>query len=230
MGLNTLDSLDAIRQRKAQRAEYANRKTANWLSNKILEKGAVTGQFLQEFSEESPHFDAEKGKGFVAIEHVSPINFRRRGLCTRESLGECFGCEMNAANPGKGWAQKDNAYVLFLADVGEGLKTYVIQRNANSSFFDSLLVEIDDEGSITDSLYRITKTGEGKQTNWNLKRVKGDLRDASDAEVFTKDDLVREIPYAEQPTFYDVVKGNSSDEDDDSEPQTSPKDAGALDW
>jgi len=163
----------------------------------------------------------DRGVGFIATEHNAPgpDGWKRRGLCTIDD-GECYACERHKLNYKEGWRQKQNLYINVLADIGDGLKVYVLTRNANSAFTQALIEEAVDEGSITDANYRITKTGEGTTTQWLLKRLKEEPFDDSKVEVFDLDKTaVREVEYEKQPEYYGAVY------QDDSTPASAPSSA-----
>jgi len=163
----------------------------------------------------------DRGVGFIATEHNAPgpDGWKRRGLCTIDD-GECYACERHKLNYKEGWRQKQNLYINVLADIGDGLKVYVLTRNANSGFTQALIEEAVDEGSITDANYRITKTGEGTTTQWLLKRLKEEPFDDSKVEVFDLDKTaVREVEYEKQPEYYGAVY------QDDSTPASAPSSA-----
>lgn len=218
---NVKKGLSAIKQLQAEqkaRAEAASRPKANWFSSVFPKKTGDTlvVRFLQEMDEDSPNYNAERGLGFIAVEHQAPgpDGYKRRALCTadEDEGGECYACIRHKQNYKEGWRQRQNLYINVLAEVDGKLTTFILSRNANSSFVESLLVEAIDEGSITDANYRITKTGDGTSTNWLLKRLKGDTLDDSEAEVFDLNaSAVREVEFDKQAEYYGSVYQGDSD-------------------
>lgn len=213
MGSSVVKGLAAIEKYKADKAaqqEQANAPKANWFNFGKDRPDQQTVRFLQEFSEESPHYSEANGLGFMAVEHVSPENWKRRATCTLDSEGRCFACEQHKASQGdpeyKGqWKQKTNLYVNVLVDTPDGPRVEVLSRNANSSFVEQLLQELRDEDGITDANYRITKSGTGTSTTWTLKRLKGEPLDDKGVEVFPDESVLRAVEYDRQPKYYDVV-------------------------
>lgn len=201
-----LASIKANQEAQRERAEAGNRPKADWFKfPKKVE--SITVRFLQELDPEMDNYREDRGVGFIATEHNAPGDkgWQRRALCTIDD-GECYACERHKQNYKEGWRQKQNLYINVLADIGDGLKVYVLTRNANSGFSQSLIQEAVDEGSITDANYRITKTGEGTTTQWLLKRLKDEPFDDSKVEVFDLDAAaVREVEYEKQSEYYGAV-------------------------
>jgi hypothetical protein len=225
---NIKKGLAALKQHQEEqkaKAEAANRPKADWFSSffgspkKPLGEEAVV-RFLQELDPTAENYDESRGVGFIAVEHQAPgpEGYKRRGLCTCESEDGCYACERHAQNYQEGWRQRQNFYINVLVEVGGEKKVCVLSRNANNPFVDSLIQETVDEGSITNANYRITKTGSGTQTNWLLKRLKGDPIDDTGVEVHDlSETAVRDIPYAEQAAYYGAVySGTTTTESDES--------------
>lgn len=201
-----LASIKANQQAQQERAEAGNRPKADWFK---FPKGVqnVTVRFLQELDPEMKNYREDRGVGFIATEHNAPGNdgWKRRGLCTIDD-GECYACERHKMNYKEGWRQKQNLYINVLADLGDGMKVYVLTRNANSAFAQALIEEAVLEGSITDANYRITKTGEGTTTQWLLRRLKDEPFDDSKVEVYDLDKTaIREVEYEKQSEYYGAV-------------------------
>lgn len=224
---NIKKGLAGLRQHAEEekaKEEARNRPKAEYLSSIYPKKtgDTIEGRFLQELDEGSANYDAERGLGFFAVEHEAPgkQGFQRRGLCTVETEGRCFPDERRAANYEEGWKTKTNFYINFLTEFEGEKKVFVLSRNANSTFAQALVQDAVDEGSITDANYRITKTGSGTQTQWILKRLKGDPLDDTGVELFDLEEtVIRDIPYADQAKYYGAVfKPGQSDESDSSTP------------
>lgn len=230
-----LAALQQYQQEQEEKEAARNRPKANWLNGKILADagGSLTGRFLQELDEDSPNYDPEKGVGFIAVEHQAPGNegYKRRGLCTLESEGECYACERHKQNYQEGWRQRSNLYINFAAVVDGELKVFVVARNANSTFAKSLIQETVDEGSITDANYRITKTGTGTKTEWLLKRVKGEPIDVSSVEPWDLDEVaLREVEYAKQADYYGAVYKGGATEGDSGSDLVAAQDSADAEW
>ncbi|QOI67458.1 ssDNA-binding protein [Streptomyces phage Beuffert] len=204
-----LASIQANQKAQQERAEAGNRPKADWFK---FPKGqtAIVVRFLQELDPEMRNYREDRGVGFIETEHNAPgpDGWKRRGICTiaEEDGGECYACERHKQNYKEGWRQKQNLYINVLADLGDGPKVYILTRNANSVFSQSLIQEALDEGSITDANYRITKTGEGTTTQWSLKRLKDEPFDDSKIEVFDLEAAaVRKVEYDKQAEYYGAV-------------------------
>jgi hypothetical protein len=221
-----LASIKANKQAQQERAAAANRPKADWLASVFgVDKAGnpkrlgttIEVRFLQELDPDMKNYRPDRGVGFIATEHEAPgpEGFKRRALCTisEDDGGECYACECHKMNYKEGWKQKQNLYINVLVKDGNDKKVYVLSRNGNSSFADALIQEAVDEESITDSMYRISVSGSGTQTNWGLKRLpKNELLDDSDVEVVDLEKVaVRSVPYEEQPAYYGAVyKGDST--------------------
>lgn len=207
-----LASIQANQKAQQERAEAGNRPKADWFK---FPKGqtSVVVRFLQELDPEMRNYREDRGVGFIETEHNAPgpDGWKRRATCTisEEDGGECYACERHKQNYKEGWRQKQNLYINVLTDLGDGEKVYVLTRNANSGFTQSLIQEALDEGSITDANYRITKTGEGTTTQWILKRLSpanNPLLDDSKVEVFDLEKTaVRHVEYDKQSEYYGAV-------------------------
>lgn len=230
----SLADLKRRKQEIKEREEARNRPKAAWLTallgadpKKPEKVDVVEVVFRQELDEAAPGYDPERGKGQVVVEHQGPgqEGFKKRANCTLETEGECFACERHALDWEAGWKQRTNFYINVAArpaGTDDEWKPYVLTRNFNASFVDQLIMEAEDEGTIMDKVFRITKSGAKTTTAWTPKRLKEDAPDVSDLEFFDIDEVVlRKIPYSEQPKWYlgtDAVKSSS---DEDSAPASS---------
>lgn len=229
MSASTITGLAAIKKFKEEQAAKAaerERPKAEWLSSVFPKKtgDVLEGRFLQELDVDMENYDESRGVGFIAVEHQAPgpDGYKRRAKCTIDD-GECYACERHKADYKAGWKQRQNLYINFLAVVDGEPKVFILSRNANSTFAESLIQEAIDEGSITNSMYRITKTGSGTQTQWLLKRLpKAELLDDSKVEVFDLNaSAVREVEYAKQPEYYGAVYSEGNTEDNAGEDKAS---------
>jgi hypothetical protein len=171
----------------------------------------IVVRFLQELDPEMANYREDRGVGFIAVEHEagdSDRAFMFKALCTMDSENQCYGCERHKANYKEGWRPKQNLYINVLTEIDGELKVFVIAKNANSGFVQSLIQEAIDEGSITDANYRITKTGEKSQTQWLLKRLKSEPLDDSESILWNlEEEVVKDISYADQAEFYGKAFG-----------------------
>ena len=241
-----LASFKAQKEKAQREAEERNRPKANyfnWKFNKSDEKNTVYVRFLQEFDEGVETYREDRGLPISVVEHTAPgkQGYLRRANCTLESAEGCYPCERHPENKKLGWGQKKNFYIWTLVDYqdGEGPQPVVISRSFGSSFVDDLIdeVESDDNNQITDKMFKITKTGVGKETKWKLRVAKGvDLLDDTDIEVMDLESAVlRDIPYEEQAAYYGQVYKDGDPLDDDDEPKDEKpvrqeSAAGSLKW
>lgn len=225
MALEGLAALKARKQADKEREEARNRPKAEWFTSvfgKPTAKGGIGDVaevvFLQELDDAAAGYNADRGLGKVEVEHHGPgkEGFKKRANCTVETEGQCYACERHRQNYEEGWRQRTNLYINVAANVDGEWKPFVLTRNFNSSFMDQLMQEAEDEGTITDKVFRITKTGSGTTTSWIPKRLKEDAPDLSDVDVFDIDETVlRKIPYADQPKWYLGEQGNAAKSDEE---------------
>lgn len=218
----SLADLKRRKQEIKEREEARNRPKAQWLTSVFGKSESAGGigdvarvVFRQELDEAAPGYDAERGKGRVVVEHHGPgkDGFLKRCSCTLEDEGQCYACERHAQNWEEGWRQRTNFYINVAAEVNGEWKPFVLTRNFNSSFVDQLMQEAEDEGTITDKVFRITKSGSKTTTAWTPKRLKDDAPDVSELEFFDIDETVlRKIPYEKQPEWFGVASSAPREE------------------
>lgn len=192
------------------RKEAASRPKAEWLGSVFPKTlgNIVEVSFVQEMDEGATNYNPARGVGCILVEHEPPgkQGFMRRSLCTGDEGSECYGCERRKADFKEGWKTKQNLYINVAVKVDEEVKVFVLQRNANSAFAQQLIQEAIDDGTITDTMFRITKSGEGTDTIWLLKRLKTKPYVVEDDALFDIDTtVVRNIPYDEQPEYFAAV-------------------------
>lgn len=217
-----LAAIKKYQEEQAAKAAERERPKAEWLSSVFPKKtgDTIEVRFLQELDADMTNYDEARGVGFIAVEHQAPgpDGYKRRAKCTIDE-GECYACERHKADYQAGWKQRQNLYINVALEFEGAVKPYILSRNANSTFANALIQEAIDEGSITDAMYRITKSGSGTQTQWLLKRLpKATLLDDSKVEVYDLDaSAVREVEYAKQPEYYGAVysEGASAPSEDE---------------
>lgn len=224
-------SLADLKRRKQEikdREEARNRPKAAWLTEilganpkKPEARDVVEVVFRQELDEAAPGYNEERGKGQVVVEHHGPgkDGYLKRASCTLEEEGRCYADERHAQNWEEGWKQRTNFYINVAGRTEGGeWKPYVLSRNFNSSFVDQLIMEAEDEGTITDKIFRITKSGSKTTTAWTPKRLKEDAPELpEDMEFFDIDEVVlRKIPYDKQPEWYGAAPTSVNDEANES--------------
>jgi len=201
----------------------------------------IVVRFLQELDQEATNYDASRGVGFIAVEHEAgaadknsekPKNgFMQRALCSIDTEGECYGCERHKDNYKGGWNSKQNLYINAVTVIDGERKVFVVSRSANSGFVQSLIQDAVDDGSITDVNYRITKTGDGTTTQWLLKRLKSEPIDDTDLKLWDLDnEVLKEIPYAEQAKFYGQAHGDKAVSSNESSSSPAPAASADDEW
>lgn len=248
--MSTLKGLAAIRafgEKQAQAAkEREDRLNAPKVEYLNLNDGqSVRVRFLQEMDPESENYDKTRGTGTLAVEHVVYVKSLKRmyrANCTIEDEGRCYGCERARAGD-KEYGQKRNYYVNALVDFmdGEEPRTMIVSRGMGSTFFAQLFEEAE-EGSITESNYKITRKGSGTDTKWLLKVLKDEPLDVSEAIVHDVDNekngIIRSFPYeatnekASQEQYfngetYNDTKSDSSSAPSNAAPAAAPQSSGA---
>ncbi|AXH69606.1 single strand DNA binding protein [Streptomyces phage LukeCage] len=253
--MSELKGLDAIRAYKKKMAEQAaereeRAKNADRPKPKYLRLGvdeSVKVRFLQEMDTEARNYDPNKGVGVGAVEHQGlDGNFKFRANCTIETDRDnrCWACEKaRVAKQGskeKGYSQRRNYYINVLVDRGDGNEpeVYVLSRGLNSSFVADLMEETDEEGSITEKTYKLTRRGSGTDSTYSLREVKNDTTfdkfDFDSLELFDiESQVLRNIPYEtdyekrvfSQEQFYTQSPGDwkriFANDDDDAQPATA---------
>lgn len=200
-----LAALKRQKQENREREEARNRPKANWFK---FPDGVtqVKMRFLQEIDEESPNHNPDNGLAVMAIEHEKPgkNGFMKRMSCTMNDEGRCLPCSRHEVDYKAGWRQKQNFYINALVEIpGETPKVFMVTRNFNSAFVDQLLEETEDEGTITEKNFRVTKTGEGTKTAWLIKPLNEEPFDTAGAEVFDiKETALRDIEFDKQDTWF----------------------------
>lgn len=235
MAIEGLAGIQKYKQKVKEKEEARNRPKAEYLSsifpgttkNKSGLGDEVVGQFVQELDKGSKNYDPERGLGLLLVEHEPPgrDGFKRRADCTdpeAEDSDDCYACTVKKTDfvkdaPEGNWKTKTSLYINFATLVDGKPKVFVLSRNASSGFFDQVLAEIKDEGSLLTTSYRISKSGSGTTTSWNLKPVKDEMFSLDGVESFDlKETVQRAIPLDEQPAYYGAVysgRGNTAQGD-----------------
>ncbi|WXW92572.1 SSB protein [Streptomyces phage Enygma] len=213
--MSELKGLDAIRAYKKkmaeqaaereERAKNADRPKPRYLRLAVDE--SVKVRFLQEMDTESRNYDPNRGVGVGVIEHQGlDTNFKFRANCTMDTEGRCWACEKARVakkdSKEKGYSARKNYYINVLVDRGDGNEpeVYVLSRGLNSSFVADLMEETDEEGSITEKTYKLTRRGTGTDSTYSIREVKNDTTfdkfDFDKVEIFDiEDQVLRKIPY-----------------------------------
>lgn len=234
--LDALKELQAYKEEQKRLAAEREKPKAEWFMwTDTGAKGGkkidtVMARFLNDWNGET-ELGKKNGPPILKVEHTAPGDrgYLRRALCTKETEGECYACERHAmrieADKGQ-WKQRTNFYMNALVDFGNAKKVVIMSRNANASFVDDLITELEDEKDISGANYRVKVTGEKTTTKWGVKRQSGEPFDVSNVEAFNIEDVaIRHIPYAEQAEYYGAVyqtPGEAAPASSDDKPAVSP--------
>jgi len=219
MGLYT--GLQKLQEIADQATESGDRKKVNWF--KIGDKESARIKFLQEFDPDSPGYSDEWGLCGVLMEHQSPVDFKRKALCTTEEEGQCLGCEQYAAGV-SAFKPKLRFYanILVLPDRGEPEIKIISQGIGKGSIYPTLLGFYNDNGPITPHTFRITRAGAqfnntSYTLNVNLKPFDVDLSKVDKDEVLDiYEEVGLHIPYERQRNFFLLDQEPAVDESDGS--------------
>ena len=174
---------------------------------KIEDGESVKIRFLQELDPDSPHYNEKNGLGFIANEHSNPDNYRRKGLCSMDDQGKCWGCEQHRKDFKKGWKARARLYVNVLVDNGKDDPfVAILSQGASGKAITPTVIEYAGEmGSITNLMWRIKRSGKGTDTSYTIIPLKADETpfDSSSLELFELEKVaIRDLPYVEQEAFF----------------------------
>lgn len=190
-----------------------------WL--KMDDGQSIKARFINELDEDSPNYDPARDLAIIVSEHSNPKDYKKKAVCTMESEGRCFGCEMarkqtEAERKLGSWRAKFRFYINLLVE--DGIEDpYVAvwsQGVGKQSAFNTLKGYVIDTGSITNRNWRMTREGTGTQTTYALIARDPDTEkfDWTGIEPYPLEKVVREVPYAEQESFYLGFDGPASSE------------------
>jgi len=175
-----------------------------WL--KLEDQQSVKVRFVNELDEDSPNYDPQRDLAIVVSEHTNPKDYKRKAVCTMDSEGRCFGCEMARKEPKSGWRSRFRFYTNILVDDGMESPYVAVwsQGVGKQSAFNTLREYALETGSISNRMWKMKRLGTGTDTTYTL--IPGDpdtdKNDWSGVEPFNLEKVVREVPYAEQESFY----------------------------
>ena len=171
-------------------------------------------RFIEELDEDSASYSPDRGLSVVIAEHTNPKDYKRKAACTMDSEGRCYGCEMSRKEPKAGWRSKMRFYCNVLVD--DGLESpYVAvwsQGVSKQSAFNTIREYALETGSISNLEWKLKRNGQGTETNYTLLPTRPDAEPYtwSNLEPFNLEKVVREVPYAEQESFYLGFDGGTS--------------------
>ncbi len=171
-------------------------------------------RFAQEFDEDAKNANADRGFGVFFTEHATPYKpgaAFRTARCTKESEGNCYGCERYAVRDeeSKGWRPFQRGYVNAIAETknedGETVYVpFVWAQKARADVISQLMSYAEDEDTITDVVFKYTKTGEKTDTKYLLVPTRADVTpfDPEGVELYDLEKVSPNIPYEKQAIFY----------------------------
>lgn len=173
---------------------------------KLADGQSAKIRFVEELDEDSPSYSPERGLSVVIAEHTNPKDYKRKAACTMDSEGRCYGCEMGRKDPKSGWRSRLRFYCNVI--VNDGIEEpYVAvwsQGISKQSAFNTIREYALDTGSISSLEWKIKRNGQGTETNYTLLPIKPDTEPYNwgNVDTFDLEKVVREVPYAEQESFY----------------------------
>jgi hypothetical protein len=175
-----------------------------WL--KLEDNQSVSVRFVNELDGDSPSYDEKNGLAIVVSEHTNPKDYKRKAACSAESEGRCFGCEMHRKDMKAGWRARLRFYINVLVDDGVN-EPYIAVWSmgvAKSATFDTIREYVQDSQSLSSMTWKLKRNGKGTETTYILIPIKQDEEkfDWSKYEIPELEAVVREVPYAEQESFF----------------------------
>ena len=163
-------------------------------------------RFVNELDSDSANYNEDRGLAVVVSEHTNPKDYKRKAICTQETEGRCFGCEMARKEPKSGWRARLRFYTNVLVD--DGLEDAYIavwsQGISKQSAFNTIREYALETGSISNLVWKLKRNGQGTETNYTLIPSTPDTEPFKwdGKEFFNLEKVVREVPYPEQEAFY----------------------------
>jgi hypothetical protein len=178
---------------------------ARWF--KIEDGESVKIRFLQELDPDSPNYVEKSGLGFIAVEHTNPKDYKRKGLCSMDDQGKCWGCEQHRKDYKAGWKGRSRLYINVLVDDGkEDPYVAILSQGSSGKTITPTLIEYAGEmGSISNLMWRIKRTGSKTDTSYTIIPLAKDETafDGSSFELYELEKVaVRDLPYVEQEAFF----------------------------
>lgn len=186
-----------------------------WL--KLDDGQSVKIRFVNELDEDSKSYDESRGLAIIVKEHTNPKDYKRKAVCTMDSEGRDWAEEMHRKDPKAGWNGRFRFYVNVLVDNGVDDPYIAVfsQGVGKQSAFNTIREYFLETGSISNLTWKLKRSGTGTDTNYVLLPTAPDTEpfDWSKYEAPPLESAIRQIPYAEQESFYlgfDGPVGNSS--------------------
>lgn len=213
MGIVT--GLKAMNQQMEQKAGSSDSQKGRWLQ--LKDGQSLKIRFMQEIDGDSPNYNDQAGLAFIAVEHTNPSDYRRKALCSIEDQGRCFGCEQHRRDPKAGWKGKSRFYANVIVDDGnEDPYVAIFSQGAGpKSATPEIINYAGETGSISNLNWKLKRTGTATDTNYSIIPLPTADATPIDFEKYELFDLqktaVRDVPYAEQESFYLGITSDSSD-------------------
>lgn len=195
----------------------------NWLN---LDSGkSATVRFVNELDEDSPSYDESRGLALVVYEHTNPNDYRKRAVCSMDTEGRCWACDMSQRHRGK-WYRVPRFYISMLFDDGVNEPKVVVwsmgvRRSQTFALIREYAIET---GSVTNLKWRLRRQGEKTDTTWTLIPSAPDAipfdwdkaltNSAGESMAVNLDAVPYEVPFSEQEAFY-LGSGKKPQEDDE---------------
>lgn len=173
---------------------------------KLADGQSAKIRFINELDSDSANYDEKRDLAVVVSEHTNPKDYKRKAVCTQESEGRCYGCEMARKEPKSGWRARLRFYTNVLVD--DGLEDpYVAvwsQGVSKQSAFNIIREYALETGSVSNLTWKLKRNGQGTETSYTLIPSKPDTEPFTwdGIEPYNLDKVVREVPYPEQEAFY----------------------------
>ena len=175
-----------------------------WL--KLEDNQSVSVRFVNELDGDSPSYDEKNGLAIVVSEHTNPKDYKRKAACSAESEGRCFGCEMHRKDMKAGWRARLRFYINVLVDDGTNDPYIAVWSMgvSKSATFDTIREYVQDSQSLSNMTWKLKRNGKGTETTYILIPIKQDEEkfEWSKFEIPDLEAVVREVPYAEQESFF----------------------------
>lgn len=175
-----------------------------WL--KIEDGQSVKVRFANEVDDSSKFYDEDRGLAIVVSEHTNPTDYKRKAVCTMDDEGRCFGCDMHRRNPKDGWKPRLRFYTNVLVE--DGMEDPYIavwsMGVAKSATFNTIREFAADGNSVSNMTWKVKRNGKGTETNYILipGATDSDAFDWSGYDVFPLESAIRQVPFADQESFY----------------------------
>lgn len=213
-----------MKQIKAMTAPSEQKEFAKRL--KIADGKTLTLRVINEMDEDSENYDKERGLAGVVEEHKSPHQklWMRKFACTKNTEGKCWACEQWELTQDKRWRSKMRFYFSALVTDPTTKESEVVYWDTSvfkSPVYDALMDQYLDTKSVSNLEWRLRRSGSGmNDTTYTLAVKSFDTKpfDWTGIEPVDLNDLVPDVPYAEQEAYLGGPIGAEESEDEDDVP------------